>query len=714
MGVISSKRNRDGVALILVVGMLALLMVMGVSFAIFMRTERIAAGNFRNDVQARQLLHVALARAIGDIEFHASVTNAHYPEWLVLASSNAVGNVVSNSAWATNYIPWGAVDGSLSNVQWVDVGQAGCSGRIAYACINASGLLDINYAGAGDRAAGSNAVEIQIKSLPDIKNNDPANAQSLAALRVARPFETIQDINNLGNAYLDGSVKSFITYSANPKSYPNGAAEPWVDIGGDISAPAQKTGIVAALKASVRGANDADADFMYNTLLDYVDTDSIPKNLASPCTELVPMINEAQVYVTNTFFANSNFTVTANAKLEWFYPFVKTSTNTYYYDYKITFTATNGTPLAFVPAPIVGTAPISSPLSFGQPQTISRSNFKPPASYVTPDLRNQPCQLGVAMILKIREGASTGPVVDESPSPDTALPLTFVNTTCRSPASVMATNVGWFKGAEVVDPRFNWDCTLSPPAKATQWKPYFGASLGSPGNYNSSSTNGVSGDSGFEMYVADGPIQSPAELTYLLRGISSSGNTNSLWRTIRLTDDPVNGSADTILDYFMVGSSNDVRHGVVNPNTRSEQVMKSLLLSMPLDRYPGEGGIGLDDGAATRLASWWMTAGNIVCGSISNLSQIGQMTNVYSDVVFSSKTSFGKEAFFRNLAGLFGVRQNYFVILLYAQAIKVTPDGQQNASAECRAVAEVWRDARPNAEGKHPCKVRLLKILPNP
>ena len=90
------------------------------------------------------------------------------------------------------------------------------------------------------------------------------------------------------------------------------------------------------------------------------------------------------------------------------------------------------------------------------------------------------------------------------------------------------------------------------------------------------------------------------------------------------------------------------------------------------------------------------------------------MTNVYSDVVFSSKTSFGKEAFFRNLAGLFGVRQNYFVILLYAQAIKVTPDGQQNASAECRAVAEVWRDARPNAEGKHPCKVRLLKILPNP
>jgi hypothetical protein len=173
---------------------------------------------------------------------------------------------------------------------------------------------------------------------------------------------------------------------------------------------------------------------------------------------------------------------------------------------------------------------------------------------------------------------------------------------------------------------------------------------------------------------------------------------------------------DSVLDYFVVNLTNNARVGVVNPNTRSVPVMTALMMDMPLDDYPGDPSPAttLVDPAATRLAQWWMSSGNVMAGSISNLSQLGQMTNVFADAVFSGKTAFEKEAFFRNLVGLLGTRQNYFVVLLYAQAIKTAPDGQKNVSAECRGVAEIWRDARPNGEGKHPFKVRMLKVLPNP
>jgi type II secretory pathway component PulK len=42
-----NRESRQGIALIMVVGMLALMMVMAVAFAIFMRTERATASSFR-------------------------------------------------------------------------------------------------------------------------------------------------------------------------------------------------------------------------------------------------------------------------------------------------------------------------------------------------------------------------------------------------------------------------------------------------------------------------------------------------------------------------------------------------------------------------------------------------------------------------------------------------------------------------------------------
>lgn len=714
MSYMPSTRNRDGVALILVVGMLALLMIMGVAFAVFMRTERIAAGNFRNDVQARQLLHVALARAIEDVEFRASVSNAHYPEWFVLTSTST-NQMVSNADWATNYIPWGALNAaSLTNVQWIDLGSQaqGWQGRIAYACINASGLLDVNYAGGGGaRGSGTNASEIQIRSLPDVGNT--------TALLSQRPYDTLQEANLLGAAGLNGAASSFVTYSANPKTYPNGATEPWVDISGDDAAlQAKHAAIAAAFMASVSNAAPADAEFMYANLLDYVDKDHIPRDLASPCTESVPMLNEVSIKYTVNFRSDGTFLLGPDFYVEAFYPFVKPCDGPYTATCDASFQATD--PL-FVPPDIVARttdATFSPSDPIDHPKLLTRIRGGSKAGVYTNSFGGK-VVFTASVRMTIRQGSNaSGTIVDASPYPLTASPLVIGSTTCNIPIAVTQTSIVCVAGAETVDPRYNWDC-----ASRNQWRPYgrglYGTADGSMNTNTITEMNKRFTDGHTAMFVADRPLRTPAELSYLLR--SCSAGPDGWWRTIRLMDEYNSNTympADKILDYFVVNSSNDVRYGCVNPNTRSTTVLKAVLFDMPLDKYPGEPNPStvVDDssGWASNLASWWTSSANPACGSISNLSQLGSMTNVFLNAIFSGKTPFEREAFFRNLAGLFGVRQNYFVVLLYAQGIKTTPDGKQNVIAESRAVAEVWRDARGNSNGKHPCKIRQFKLLPNP
>jgi len=74
--------QRQGIALIIVLGMLAVMMVLGVAFVTAMRTERVAAGNFMEVMKARHLVYTALARAMDDIEEDMAYNSTPlYPEW---------------------------------------------------------------------------------------------------------------------------------------------------------------------------------------------------------------------------------------------------------------------------------------------------------------------------------------------------------------------------------------------------------------------------------------------------------------------------------------------------------------------------------------------------------------------------------------------------------------------------------------------------------
>ncbi len=73
------KSRRSGVALIIVLGLVAILMIVSVAFTIHMRVERAGAANLRHAAIARQVVKGGLAAALMAIDKHAG--GSAVPEW---------------------------------------------------------------------------------------------------------------------------------------------------------------------------------------------------------------------------------------------------------------------------------------------------------------------------------------------------------------------------------------------------------------------------------------------------------------------------------------------------------------------------------------------------------------------------------------------------------------------------------------------------------
>lgn len=71
--------SRSGMALVIVLGLISLLIISSVTFAILMRVERASSANARNTMMARQIVKSALYNSIATIS--ANVGDAAYPEW---------------------------------------------------------------------------------------------------------------------------------------------------------------------------------------------------------------------------------------------------------------------------------------------------------------------------------------------------------------------------------------------------------------------------------------------------------------------------------------------------------------------------------------------------------------------------------------------------------------------------------------------------------
>ncbi len=685
----SAARDRQGIALIIVLGALALLVLMGVTFSIFMRTERVAAGSFQNDVIARQLLHAALVRALNRID--AETTGIGYPAWDCLLSegtNNFNAGVASSSA--KDWVPSGALGTNTDpRPGWISLtydSGGKVEGRVGYLVLNCSGLIDVNYAGGAARANGANVEEIQVASLPEVNNE--------TKLLNAAPYNTQQELAAIGtnNGGLVQSPESLVTYSAFHMGRWNGTGieTNLTDISGTANELKGRTAIIPSLKACL-GVTDQDAGFIFTNLLDYVDSDSIPRNLASPCTESVPMINELKV-TANLKFVGSNCTPSVKVDIEWYYPFVRANPLSFDIEPDIKIV---GSDAAFTPPPIPND-PIPADYD-NNVNYVHRVQVGSVGGVVTYDASHVGKKVSFTVTVKLRVKHGTDSV-DEVPSPwsdTTAIVITTPEITVPggpwSNGSISAAD-----GKECIDPRFNWDGRLS----KGQWVGYSDLA-GQPGwtpawtNGSLDKINNVTQwywdntdtcDQHQYCYVADKSLTVVGELSYLLRGVGLARR----WATIRIRDESATRPLDRVFDYFVVGAPAFVRKGLVNPNTRQSEIVKALLLDMPLDEYPGAGAPTLKGGALTALNSWWV-ASDGVSGNVTNLSDLGHMTN-WAGVVGMSLTPFQVDALYRNTSGLLGLGQQYFMIILYAQTTKAVEAVGDTVVAGVRGIAEVWRD----------------------
>ena len=208
------------------------------------------------------------------------------------------------------------------------------------------------------------------------------------------------------------------------------------------------------------------------------------------------------------------------------------------------------------------------------------------------------------------------------------------------------------------------------------------------------------------MFVPGRPLQTVGELGNLCY---------SSWHTIRLYDHKWNVSATypdpprfhRVYDYFTLSTNAyEVKHGLINPNTTNVFVLASAFNQMPRREW-------ITNGAALTWPNALVVAANVyqqATGSLLRISDLGNIcwSNMGAGVYDSINNEIGYEAFMRNTAGLFSPGQNLFTIVSSGDAFY--PANSQVAASQ-RAVAVVWRNPYPDANGHHECFIKMFKWI---
>ncbi|MEI6892660.1 MAG: hypothetical protein V5783_10865 [Pontiella sp.] len=309
---------KEGIALVMVLGFLALLLVMILAFAARTRTDRLAGRAYLENARAHQLLHTALARAMEDLD-HAFSTN--YPQELALGSLGNSGRPISggvNFSTERDYLPLGnpaisnAFEAELRLANWENIFVNHTNiGRIAYVLVNTSGLLDANAVGAthADRTPyprrhGLSPKEIQLSDLlpemnpssaptfvdPSTGSLEPAPDMGTAFIHnrdnAWQRFETLRDIKTLNDSPrgggISGNIASFNTFSLFPTNTFQG-----LELTEELDEESFKTTLIQHC-----GFSATEAEHIVDNYFDYIDADHIPRNLSGSSPEAVPMLNE--------------------------------------------------------------------------------------------------------------------------------------------------------------------------------------------------------------------------------------------------------------------------------------------------------------------------------------------------------------------------------------------------------------------------------------
>jgi len=692
---LNRRQTNSGVALIMVLGLLTVMVLLAVTFAVSMRTERLAAGNYADTVRARELVQIGLARAMNDLAHNLGPTGLYqpggkaYPSWNV-TNSYYTNDVNGNARWnytnaviqksATNYVPhilWTeatnvdrSTDLNPSN-HWLPVesvtppapglpNETNLMGRVAYIILNCSGLLDANYAGGAaglggggtTRAGASNPNDIAIANLDEISDKESA---FLIARSTNIRYETVAQLNTMGAFYAPAT--NLFVYSRALPGYWN--TNPPIGVGTQVNL----SGSVADLMVSERvaaitnaftniGFSAIEAGVLFSNMIDYVDEDSSPSSLEY-CVESVPMINE--IAISNrieqiTGGASPTYQSYADVDIEWWYPFVTSNSGTY----QLQCTAAN-----IVPVGPAGLLPSLSP-PWSQPFTLAVNGMgvihMPLNSPAAPSSDNSITFKATLSFDILRNGQTV----------DRVSSLEIIS------VSAPVGQVSW-TNRECIDPRFNLNLN--------QWTNATGASVHSLGYTNAVTINWWNANPDYDvspdMFASNINIRSVADMGYLVY---------APWKTIKLY-----GTArNRVLDVFGLSTNasdiyitNTVYYGRVNCNTNlASNVTAVVFADMPVDKYPGEPSVH-----PLTMEQAHSVATNIFRGGIcTNLSDIGRSLTNFP----AGSTELEKESYFRNSMNLISIRQNMFTIIIEAQA--ASGGNIPKNPARQRAVAIVWRD----------------------
>ncbi len=712
------ENRRSGVAVIVVLGLLALLMVLGVAFSVTMRVERFGAGNYAYDVATKQVVWAGLARAIADLE--KDIANDMYPDWDVLPSGT--GGVTSLAfGEALDYVP-GELQAvaATNNSEWIGLTNGAC----AYLIVNCSHMVDVNR-DVKSREGGVSVDELQIDTFPSVASTNLFHKEHVDDVR----YETLPELASLNTAV--NGHDYFTTYSRYPLGILlNGgtagavtSSVPLVPLYGDENALAGRMDdIVAALNVAVP---DSDAAAIYLNLLDYIDEDCVPRDLSSECTERVPMINEIRMWQVDLLRSSDvECQVAAQINIENAYPFVSSVSHTF---------STEGS-VAISLTPAVGPVQTSI-VNFSE--LVDYDNDEPDPYYLvwtTPQATFAIDATASNFSFSVQLQGITNIVNEPSGPYQAGHPVDTVNVAAGSsdftiegagtiPATgdmvVAPTNlVSW----EAIDPRFNWiagdDSMWLAPIDSTS----LGAvdhTLGSENTwaldyFESRSGAGASGTPQYEksgeMHVSDrGHLLAVGELGNLLR---SKPGANSDWETIRLFDQESDNSVaerDEVLKYFTM-STDEVQRGLVNLNNPVDApTLDAVFTNMPaMFNTDGPPIADADSVAIRNMITNWVDAGNAFYNvdDLAGLDWRGIPT-------FDTRSDLELESMLAYSAGLLGTRQNLFTIIVAegAPAGGVGSRGSGETLIGRRAVAEVWRDPFPTVDQRHKCFVRFFKWM---
>ncbi|MDA1088506.1 MAG: hypothetical protein O2901_16025, partial [Verrucomicrobia bacterium] len=208
---------RSGVALIICLGLLAIMTLLAVTFCIAMRVEREAARNFADGVRAQHMIRSSFVRAMEDIE--VKLAKRIYPlqeVWTSVSTNGPSTPVRLISPEAYDLLPGDKIAPAVSNAiaEWIEITPNPYKARVAYVVVNTGGMLDISSVGTNPNVWSVDIKEIDFRSVPELSAAAKAapRANIIAERDYFKRYETIDEIDALSSNFVS-KVASFQTFS---------------------------------------------------------------------------------------------------------------------------------------------------------------------------------------------------------------------------------------------------------------------------------------------------------------------------------------------------------------------------------------------------------------------------------------------------------------------------------------------------------------------